>query len=108
MSNDIKVRELVRLVLEENQASTVWSDDFISVRNTEEYKKIERELKSQKESAQPDRGEINCINKIIEHEKRQYKKYLGETDPNAPERAAKREVNSHRKSCYTRLKERFF
>jgi len=39
---------------------------------------------------------------------RQYKKYLGETDPNAPERAAKKSEFSPKVLCYTGLKSRFF
>ncbi len=41
MSKDINARELVMLIVDEKQADTVWSDDFMSVRNTQEYKKID-------------------------------------------------------------------
>jgi len=111
MSNDIKVKELVALVAEEKQANTAWSDDFMSVRNTKEYKKVESELLAKEEIIQSESNEanhINIINKIIEHETRQYKKYLGETDPSAPSSASQRESGSRLKPWYIRLKERFF
>ncbi len=111
MSKDINARELVMLIVDEKQADTVWSDDFMSVRNTQEYKKIESELLAKEEVIQSESNEanhINIINKIIEHETRQYKKYLDETDPNAPKRASQSKADSHQKPWYIRLKERFF
>lgn len=111
MSNDIKARELVGLIVDEKQADTAWSDDFMSIRNTEEYKKIESELLTKEEVIQSGSNKanhINIINKIIEHEIRQYKKYMGETDPNAPRCASSYAEDSRLKPWYIRLKERFF
>ncbi|KJZ11953.1 hypothetical protein TW85_16390 [Marinomonas sp. S3726] len=90
MSNVIKARELAGMIVNEKQADTVWSDDFMSVRNTEEYKKVESKLISKKLRIQSS------------------KKYLGETDPNAPRCASSYSEDSRLKPWYIRLKERFF
>jgi len=58
-------------------------DDFNKRQNTESNKKIERELKVKKRARNLNRGEIKLYQtKLLRrHEKRQYKKYLGETEP---------------------------